>query len=97
MTDMIEELFYGRLDLAQMRPKEDSDYRKAHQKISEIIEGIEPLIGKKNMDYLENAILDLEAAVSKAYFTIGFQWGAKMVLSIFGPIPDAFGYEESVL
>jgi len=42
---------------------------------------------------LENAIIDLEGVMSKDSFILGFQWGAKLMLSILGKEPDSLSFD----
>ena len=45
--------------------------------------------GWEQSESLETAIIDLEGVMSKDSFILGFQWGAKLILSIFDDEPDS--------
>ena len=90
MTNMIEELFYGNLDPTLIEVKRDSDYHKKRAAISTILESLESCGYARESTQLEELISDLDYLVSRAYFTIGFRWGARMALSIMDDTDEVF-------
>ena len=87
--NMIEELYEGNLDVSKLQPKTDSEYWKALDKIGLFLEKVKEAWGWEQSDNLENAIIEFEGAMSKDSFILGFQWGAKLMLSILGDAPDS--------
>lgn len=82
MDDMIDALFHGNLDLSLLDLKKDSQYYKTRNEILNILESLESPETKKKTDHLSDALNDLDYVISHAYFTIGFRWGARMMLSM---------------
>ena len=83
MDDMINELFYGNLDLSLMELKRGSDYNKKRSQVMTILDDLEGQISERSIQSLRDALNELDLLTSHAYFTIGFRWGARMLLSIF--------------
>ena len=94
MKNLIEELYYGNLDLASMRPELNSEYSKKHREINALLRKADSQLSLTDVMQLENTIVSLEEIVGRSYFTIGFQWGAKLILSIFDYEPDMFAFED---
>ncbi len=90
MTDMIDELFNGNLDLSMVELKRGSAYYKKRHEILTLIESLEDTEHEKVSSKLSDAINDLDYIVSRAYFTIGFRWGARMALAILNDEHDTF-------
>lgn len=90
MTDMIDELFNGNLDLSMVELKRGSAYNKKRHEILTLIEAIGDAGNEKEADKLSDALNDLDYIVSRAYFTIGFRWGARMALSMLNDEHDTF-------
>ena len=94
MKNMIEELYYGNLDLTLLRPKLDSEYCKKHREINELLKKLDPYITKEDAIALHDNIISLEEIVGRSYFVIGFQWGAKLLMSVFDYEPDMFTFQN---
>ena len=90
MTDMIDELFNGNLDLTMVELKKGSAYYKKRHEILTLIEALEETEHEKMSGQLSDAINDLDYIISRAYFTIGFRWGARMALSMLNDEHDTF-------
>ena len=88
--NMIKELYEGNLDVSRLHPKADSEYWKALDGIGAFLDKAKETWGWEQSESLENALIDLEGVMSKDSFILGFQWGAKLMLSIFGDEPDTF-------
>lgn len=90
MKDMIDELFNGNLDLSLLGLKKGSAYNKKRHEILPLIESLEDTEHEKVSSQLSDAINDLDYITSRAYFTIGFRWGARMALDILSDNHDTF-------
>ena len=55
-----------------------------------IWEALESPETKERTDRVRDALNDLDYVISRAYFTIGFRWGARMALSILSDESDLF-------
>ena len=90
MPDMIDELFYGNVDLSLLEIKKGSDYNKKCSRVATLLEELEeqncPALAKG----LGDAISDLDSIVSRTYFSVGFRWGARMALAIMSEDPNMF-------
>ena len=93
MENLIEKIYKGELDVLGKRPRRASGYRKVQRGINAYVKEVANYMGKAHGECLENAIIDLEELVGRDHFILGFQWGAKMMLSILGDEPDTFGYQ----
>ena len=82
MTDMIDELFHGNLDPNLLELKKGSAYNKKRHEILTLIEAIEEAGNEKDAARLGEALNDLDYIISRAYFSIGFRWGAQMVMAM---------------
>ena len=90
MINMIDELFHGNLDLSMVELKKGSAYYKKRHEILTLIESLEGTEHEKVSAQLSDAINDLDYIISRAYFTIGFRWGARMALDIMSDKHDTF-------
>lgn len=90
MGNMIDDLFYGNLDPTLIEIKRGSDYYKKRAAISTLLESLEGSGYVQESTQLGGLINDLDCLVSRAYFTIGFRWGARMALSIMDDTGDVF-------
>ena len=90
MINMIDELFHGNLDLSMVELKKGSAYYKKRHEILTLIESLEDTEHEKTFSQLSDAINDLEYILSRAYFTIGFRWGARMALDMLSDKHDTF-------
>ena len=90
MINMIDELFNGNLDLSMVELKKGSAYYKKRREILTLIESLEDTEHEKVSSQLSNAINDLDYIISRAYFTIGFRWGARMAMAILSDEHDTF-------
>ena len=90
MTDIIDNLFHGNLDPSLLDLKKGSDYNKKRHEILSIIDTIKDAGKEKEATKLSDAIGDLDCIISRAYFTIGFRWGARMALAILNDEHDTF-------
>ena len=82
MQDMIDELFHGNLDPDLLELKKGSAYNKKRHEILTLIESLEDNGNKQEAVRLGDAISDLDYIVSRAYFSIGFRWGARMAIAM---------------
>ena len=90
MTDIIDDLFHGNLDPSLLDLKKGSAYNKKRHEIFTLIDSIEEAGVEKEAKRLGDAIGDLDCIISKASFTIGFRWGARMALAILNDEHDTF-------
>ena len=90
MKDMIDELFSGNLDLTLVELKKGSAYYKKRHEILTLIEALEETEHEKMSAQLSDAINDLDYIISRAYFTIGFRWGARMAIAMLSDEHDTF-------
>ena len=90
MGNMIDDLFYDNLDPTLIEIKRGSDYYKKRAAISTLLESLESCGYARESTQLEEMISDLDYLVSRAYFTIGFRWGARMALSIMDDSGEVF-------
>ena len=90
MTDMIDELFQGKLDLSMFELKKGSEYYNKRNEIVSLLEALENPETKEKTERVRDALNDLDYVISRAYFTIGFRWGARMALSILSDESDLF-------
>lgn len=90
MKDMIDELFHGNLDLSLLELKKGSAYNKKRHEILTLIDSIEEAGQEKEAARLSDTLNDLDYITSRAYFTIGFRWGARMALAILSDEHDTF-------
>ena len=89
MVNMIDELFHGNLDLSMVELKKGSAYYKKRHEILTLIESLEDTEHEKTFSQLSDAINDLDYII-RAYFTIGFRWGARMALDMLNDKHDTF-------
>ena len=87
---MIDELFHGNLDLSMVELKKGSAYYKKRHEILTLMESLEETEHEKTAVQLSDALNDLDYIISRAYFTIGFRWGARMALAILNDEHDTF-------
>ena len=90
MTDMIDELFNGNLDPTMVELKKGSAYYKKRHEILTLVDSLEEAGQEKAAARLSDALNDLDYIISRAYFTIGFRWGARMALDIMSDEHDTF-------
>ena len=90
MPDMIDELFYGNLDLSMLEIKKGSDYNKKCSRVATLLEDLEAKECTSTAKYLGDAISDLDDITSRTYFSIGFRWGARMAIAILSEDPNMF-------
>ena len=90
MNDMIDELFNGNIDLSLLEMKKGSAYYKKRHEILTLIESLEDTEHEKVSARISDAINDLDYIISRAYFTIGFRWGARMALAMLNDDHDTF-------
>ena len=90
MPDMIDDLFYGKLDPALLEIKRGSDYNKKRAAITTVLESLEEVGYAQEASRLGELFNELDCVVSRAYFTVGFRWGARMVLAIMDDSSDVF-------
>ena len=90
MKDMIDEMFHGNLNLSLLELKKGSAYYKKRHEILTIIESLEETKNETISSQLSDALNDLDYIISRAYFTIGFRWGARMALAILNDEHDTF-------
>ena len=90
MPDMIDDLFYGNLDPALLEIKRGSDYNKKRAAITTVLETLEEAGYAQEASRLGDLLNDLDYLVSRAYFTVGFRWGARMALAIMDDSSDVF-------
>ena len=90
MSDMIDELFNGNVDLSLLEMKKGSAYYKKRHEILTLIESLEDTEHEKVSARISDAINDLDYIISRAYFTIGFRWGARMALAMLNDDHDTF-------
>ena len=94
MINMIEAIYYGDLNLPSKGPKKDSEYEIKQGERDAMLTAAKQALGKEWVRKLEDAMIAIEEVVARDHFVVGFQWGAKMMLSILGNEPDTFGYQE---
>lgn len=94
MTDMIDELFHGNLDLSMIELKRGSEYNKKFSEVSTLLDKMEDLGREPEVRMLRDALGDLDLVTSHAYFKVGFQWGARMALAILHDDQDVFSISE---
>lgn len=92
--NLIEDIFYGNLDPSIHGPAVGSEYRKRYDDIYVLTDAAETEENKETFRKLDDSISALEEVVARDYFILGFQWGAKMMLSILGDAPETFGYQD---
>ena len=90
MINMIDELFHGNLDLSMVELKKGSAYYKKRHEILTLMESLENTEYEKTAVQLSDALNDLDYIISRAYFTIGFRWGARMALDMLNDKHDTF-------
>ena len=90
MTNIIDELFHGNLDPSLLELKKGSAYNKKRHEILTLIDAIGEAGNEKEADKLSDALNDLDYIISRAYFTIGFRWGARLALAIMNDAHDTF-------
>lgn len=95
--DMIEQLYYGRLNTTDLRPKRGSDYWKKHQEIDRVLKMASAVMDKESVERLDDLLIDLEEIVGQSFFKLGFQWGTKMVMAVFSDVPEMFGESEGAV
>lgn len=88
--DMIKELFYGNLGVDALGVKKTSEYAKFQRCINTMVEDMEKHIPKEQCERLLNCIAELDDCISIAYFSLGFRWGARMIISIMADDADTF-------
>lgn len=89
MTNIIDELFYGNLDLS-LQNKKGSAYNKKLSEIVTLLEKLEDSEYAQEAKRLGDAISDLDSITSRAHFIIGFRWGARIALAITSDDPSIF-------
>ena len=90
MINMIDEPFHGNLDLSMVELKRGSAYYKKRHEILTLMESLEETEHEKTAVQLSDALNDLDYIISRAYFTIGFRWGARMALDMLNDKHDTF-------
>lgn len=80
--DMVKELFYGNLGVDALGVKKTSEYAKFQRRINTMVEDMEKHIPKEQCERLLNCIAELDYCISIAYFSLGFRWGARMIISV---------------
>ena len=90
MYDMIEELFYGNLDLSMLEIKKGSDYNKKCSRVATLLEELEAADCAVIAKSLGDALGELDAITSRTYFSVGFRWGARMAMAILSEDPNMF-------
>ena len=88
--DMVKELFYGNLGVDALGVKKTSEYAKYQRRINAMVEDIEKYVPKEQCERLLNCIAELDDCISVAYFTLGFRWGARMIISVMAADVDTF-------
>ena len=94
MADMIDELFYGNLDLSMLEIKRGSDYNKKCSRVAALLEELEEKNCASVAKCLGDAISDLDDITSRTYFSVGFRWGARMAMAILSEDPNLFNSEK---
>ena len=82
MPDMIDELFHGNLDPNLFELKKGSAYNKKRHEILTIIDALAESGSTKEAKLLGDALNDLDYIISRAYFSVGFRWGARMAIAM---------------
>ena len=90
MPDILDELFFGNLDPSLFTVKKGSDYNKLHSEISTLLEKIADSGYEHESKLLEDALNKIDSITSRAYFTVGFRWGARIALAISNDNSDTF-------
>ena len=88
--DMIKELFYGNLGVDALGVKKTSEYTKYQRRINTMVEDMEKHIPKEQCERLLNCIAELDDCISIAYFSLGFRWGARMIISVVNDDTETF-------
>ena len=70
--------------------KKGSAYYKKRHEILTLIESLGDAEHEKLSAQLSDAINDMDYIISRAYFTIGFRWGARMALDMMSDKHDTF-------
>ena len=81
MADIIGELFFGNLDLSMFEAKRDSQYNRKREEITKILDAL-TVTHAKEASELVDAVNDFDVIASREYFSIGFRWGARVMLAI---------------
>lgn len=89
MSDILDELFYGNLDLS-LQEKKGSTYNKKLSEIVTLLEKLEESDYAQEAKRLGDALSDLDEITSRAHFIIGFRWGARLALAITRDDPNIF-------
>ena len=89
MTDILDELFYGNLDLSLL-DKKGSTYNKKLSEIVTLLEKLEDSEYAQEAERLGDAFSELDTITSRAHFIIGFRWGARIALAITSDDPNIF-------
>lgn len=82
MADILDELFFGNLDLSLPDLKKGSAYNRKRSEVATLLEKLEDSDHEKEVKLLGDALGDLDKITSRAYFTIGFRCGARVALAI---------------
>ena len=82
MPDIIDELFHGNLDPNLFELKKGSAYNKKRHEILTIIDELEANGSIKEAKFLGDKLNELDYIVSRAYFSVGFRWGAQMAIAM---------------
>ena len=88
--NMIKELFYGNLGVDALGIKKTSEYAKFQHRINAMVEDMEKHVPKEQCEKLLNCIAELDDCISIAYFSLGFRWGARMIMSVMVDDPETF-------
>ena len=89
MADILDELFYGNLDLS-LQNKKGSAYNRKASEIATLLEKLEDSDYSQEAKRLGDAFSALDEITSRAHFIIGFRWGARTALAITSDDPDIF-------
>ena len=89
MTDIIGEFFFGNLDLSMLEAKRDSEYNRKREEITKMLDALAATHAKEASELMD-AVNDLDVIASREYFSLGFRWGARMMLAIMNESGDTF-------
>ena len=82
IMDMIMELFYGNLSGENLYPRKSSEYTELLGRINDAVDEISKSVTEEQSSRLLNSVSEMDGIISSAYFSIGFRWGARMMLSM---------------
>ena len=85
MNHILKDLYLGKIDLAERKISDNSQYLALQQKICKMEEVLKEEIGQEGME-LHEAILNIQAKISDLWeqetFSLGFRLGAQMILAV---------------